>query len=75
MAGNSVRLHRVQMETTVGLREVFCGTEMSVLQEGIPGVIPVEGCYLGWQESIGLLALLVEADVQRRNSRRSPSPL
>lgn len=38
------------METTVSLRKVFCGTELSVVQEGIPDVIPVEACYLGWQE-------------------------
>ncbi|WP_322010530.1 SRPBCC family protein [Paraburkholderia sp. J12] len=52
-----------QMETTIALRAVFCGTEVSVVQEGIPEIIPVEGCYLGWQESLGLLAMLVEAQV------------
>ena len=49
-----------QMETTVILRPVSCGTELSVTQEGIPSVIPVEMCYLGWQESLAQLATLVE---------------
>lgn len=52
-----------EMETTVVLREVFCGTELNVTQEGIPEVIPVEACYLGWQESVALLMRLVEARV------------
>jgi uncharacterized protein YndB with AHSA1/START domain len=52
-----------QMQTTVTLRPVFCGVEVQVVQEGIPAVIPVEACYLGWQESLGLLAQLVEAVV------------
>jgi uncharacterized protein YndB with AHSA1/START domain len=52
-----------EMETTVVLREVFCGIELSVTQEGIPEVIPVEACYLGWQESVALLMRLVEARV------------
>ena len=47
------------MQTTVTLREVFCGVELSVVQEGIPGIIPPEACYLGWQESLVLLAKLV----------------
>ena len=51
------------MQTTVSLREVSCGTELSVVQEGIPDVIPVEACYLGWQESLALLAKLVEAEI------------
>jgi len=51
------------METNVVLRDVPCGTELIVVQTGIPEVIPVEGCYLGWQETIALLALLVEAEV------------
>ena len=50
-----------EMETTVILRAVSCGTELSVTQEGIPEVIPVEMCYLGWQESLAQLAALVEA--------------
>jgi uncharacterized protein YndB with AHSA1/START domain len=49
------------MQTTVSLRAVSCGTELSVVQEGIPEVIPVEACYLGWQQSLVLLAQLVEA--------------
>nr|WP_315251854.1 SRPBCC family protein [uncultured Duganella sp.] len=53
-----------QMQTTVTLREVFCGVEMKVVQEGIPAVIPVEACYLGWQESMILLGQLVEAEIR-----------
>jgi len=49
-----------EMQTTVTLRKVLCGTELSVVQEGIPEVIPVEMCYLGWQESLAQLATLVE---------------
>ena len=52
-----------EMVTTVTLREVSCGTEMHVVQEGIPEVIPAEACYLGWQESLTLLAKLVEAEI------------
>ena len=51
------------MQTTVSLKKVFCGTELNIVQEGIPGVIPVEACYLGWQESLTLLAQLVEAEI------------
>ena len=51
------------MTTTVTLRPVACGTELSIVQEGIPEMIPVEMCHLGWQESLQLLALLVEAEV------------
>lgn len=51
------------MQVTVSLRQVSCGTELNVLQEGIPGVIPLEACYVGWQESLVLLAKLVEAEV------------
>ena len=53
-----------EMVTTVTLRAVFCGTELNVVQEGVPGVIPAEACYLGWQESLQLLALLVEAEAK-----------
>lgn len=53
------------MQTTVTLRAVFCGTELSVVQQGIPEAIPVEACYLGWQESLALLASLVEAEVRQ----------
>lgn len=51
------------MQTTVSLREVSCGTELNVVQDGIPDVIPLEACYLGWQESLTLLAKLVEAEI------------
>jgi uncharacterized protein YndB with AHSA1/START domain len=53
-----------QMQTTITLREVFCGVEMKVVQEGIPAVIPTEACYLGWQESLLLLAQLVEPEIR-----------
>jgi len=49
-----------EMETTVSLRQVTCGTELSIVQEGIPEAIPVEMCYLGWQESLAQLVKLVE---------------
>jgi uncharacterized protein YndB with AHSA1/START domain len=52
-----------QMQTTVTLRPVSVGTELNVVQEGIPAVIPTEACYLGWQESLTLLAKLVEAEI------------
>ncbi|MDO8701731.1 MAG: SRPBCC family protein [Undibacterium sp.] len=52
-----------EMQTTVSLRQVFCGTEVNIVQEGIPAVIPPEACYLGWQESLTLLAQLVEAEI------------
>ncbi len=52
-----------EMRTTLTLREIFCGTELSIVQEGIPEMIPAEACYLGWQESLLLLAQLVEAAV------------
>lgn len=52
-----------EMQTTITLAQVSCGTELHVAQEGIPDVIPVEQCYLGWQESLALLTLLVEADI------------
>jgi uncharacterized protein YndB with AHSA1/START domain len=51
---------RGNMVTTVSLRQVSCGTELNITQEGIPAVIPVEMCYLGWQESLMQLAKLVE---------------
>lgn len=52
-----------EMKTTVILKAVSMGTEINITQEGIPGMIPVEACYLGWQESLTLLAMLVEANV------------
>ena len=51
------------MVVTVTLTKVLCGTELSIVQEGIPEAIPVEACYLGWQESLALLAMLVEAEI------------
>jgi uncharacterized protein YndB with AHSA1/START domain len=52
-----------EMETTIDLKAVSVGTEISITQAGIPEMIPVEGCYLGWQESLRLLTLLVEAEI------------
>lgn len=52
-----------EMQTTVTLRQVVCGTEISVVQEGIPPAIPVEVCVLGWQESLAQLAHLVEPEI------------
>lgn len=52
-----------EMETTIALRPVFCGVELSIVQRGIPELIPAEACYLGWQESLALLAQLVEAEI------------
>jgi len=52
-----------EMVTTVTLRKVPMGTDLTIVQEGIPEIIPVEACYLGWQESLSLLALLVEAEI------------
>jgi uncharacterized protein YndB with AHSA1/START domain len=53
------------MQVTVALKAVSCGTELTVVQEGIPDVIPVELCYLGWQESLVLLAQLVEPEIRQ----------
>lgn len=52
-----------EIQTTVTLRENPIGTEVSILQEGVPAVIPPEACYVGWQESLALLAMLVEAEI------------
>ena len=52
-----------EMQVTISLKQVSCGTELTIVQEGIPEVIPPEACYLGWQESLALLALLVEAEI------------
>ena len=52
-----------QMKTTITLKAVSVGVDLSIVQEGIPAVIPAEGCYLGWQESLILLAKLVEAEI------------
>jgi uncharacterized protein YndB with AHSA1/START domain len=51
------------MQVTVSLRQVLCGTELSIVQEGVPEAIPVEMCYLGWQESLAQLATLVEPEI------------
>ncbi len=53
-----------EMRTTISLTQVSCGTELNVVQEGIPEAIPVEACYLGWQESLSLLSQLVEAEIR-----------
>ena len=51
------------LQVTVDLKQVSCGTEMHIVQEGIPDMIPVEMCYLGWQESLAQLATLVEPEI------------
>jgi uncharacterized protein YndB with AHSA1/START domain len=52
-----------EMQTTITLKQVFCGTDLNITQEGIPAAIPAEACCLGWQESLTLLAKLVEAEI------------
>ena len=52
-----------EMETTITLKQVSVGTELNIVQEGVPAVIPAEACYLGWQESLRLLAKVVEPDI------------
>ena len=52
-----------EIQATISLKQVSCGTELNIVQEGLPDVIPVEACYLGWQESLTLLAKLVEAEI------------
>lgn len=52
-----------EMQVTISLRSVSCGTELTIVQEGLPSAIPVEFCYLGWQESLSLLAHLVEPEI------------
>ena len=52
-----------EMQVTVKLRKVSCGTEIDIVQEGVPDVIPAEACYLGWQESLAQLAKLVEPEI------------
>ena len=51
------------MHVTISLKKVAMGTELNIVQEGIPDVIPVEACYVGWQESLALLAMLVEPEI------------
>ena len=52
-----------EMQVTITFRQVDCGTALEVTQEGVPAVIPIEACHLGWQESLGQLAQLVEAEI------------
>jgi uncharacterized protein YndB with AHSA1/START domain len=52
-----------EMHTTVTLKKVSCGTELNVVQEGVPEIIPAEACYVGWQESLELLTKLVEPEI------------
>lgn len=52
-----------EMQVTINLTKVICGTEISIVQEGVPEVIPVAMCYLGWQESLAQLATLVEPEI------------
>jgi len=52
------------MQVTITIKKVSCGTEVNITQEGVPDIIPAEACYLGWQESLALLAKLVEAEIQ-----------
>ena len=52
-----------ELQVTIALKPVVCGTELSIVQEGIPAAIPLEMCYLGWQESLAQLATLVEPDI------------
>jgi uncharacterized protein YndB with AHSA1/START domain len=52
-----------EMQATITLKPVLCGTELNILQEGLPEVIPLEMCYLGWQESLAQLAKLVEPEI------------
>jgi len=51
------------IQVTVTLKKVFCGTDLNIVQEGVPAVIPAEACYMGWQESLILLGKLVEAEI------------
>ena len=52
-----------EMQTTVTLKKVSCGTELTIVQEGVPDVIPPDACYLGWQESLAQLAALVDPEI------------
>jgi uncharacterized protein YndB with AHSA1/START domain len=53
-----------ELTVTIELGQVFCGTELRIVQEGVPEIIPEAACYLGWQESLSQLALLVEPNIQ-----------
>jgi len=52
-----------EIQTIVSLKKVSCGTELNIVQEGVPDIIPAEACYVGWQESLNLLAKLVEPEI------------
>jgi len=52
-----------EMQVTVTLKKVSCGTDVNIVQEGVPAIIPAESCYLGWQESLTQLTMLVEPDI------------
>src|SRR5258705_6406572 len=52
-----------EMQTSITLTKVSCGTDLNIVQEGVPAVIPAEACYLGWQESLALLAKVVEPEI------------
>ena len=57
-----------EIQTTISLTEVSCGTELRIVQEGLPEAIPVDACYLGWQESLTLLAKLVETEIPEQTT-------
>ena len=52
-----------EIQTIVTLKKVSCGTELNIVQDGVPDIIPAEACYVGWQESVNLLAKLVEPEI------------
>ena len=52
-----------EMQVTIEIKKVFCGTELNIMQEGVPAIIPAEACYMGWQESLQLLAQLVDPEI------------
>ena len=52
-----------EIQTTVTLKKVSCGTELNIVQEGVPDIIPAEACYVGWQQSLNLLTKLVEPEI------------
>src|SRR6201998_4715262 len=58
-----------EMQTSITLNPVFCGTELNITQEGVPAAIPIEACYLGWQESLTLLGKLVEGENSKEAER------
>jgi uncharacterized protein YndB with AHSA1/START domain len=57
-----------EIQTTISLTEVSCGTELRIVQEGLPEAIPLDACYLGWQESLTLLAKLVETEIPEQTT-------